>query len=247
MNDIFIIADFDHTITDQKSESSWGVLETSNLLKKENRQKCLKYKEYYLPIEKDTKISKEKKAIYLKQWLEKNLNIFIDSKLTKEQIDEISSKKESMILRKGVGELFDFTKKNNIPIIIISAGIKDVIINFLKSNNLLYNNIFILSNEIVYKDNIIAGFKHEAMHTLNKREVTYPKEIREKVKDRKEVILLGDNIEDIMMIPKNIKKAIKIGFLNGNKNKKIFEKKFDILYKEEPISEVINIIKKTHD
>ena len=53
-----------------------------------------------------------------------------------------------MILRKGVKEFLKYTYQNNIPVIIISAGITDIIENFLKANNCLYDNVHIILNKI---------------------------------------------------------------------------------------------------
>ncbi|MBR3898493.1 MAG: haloacid dehalogenase-like hydrolase [Bacilli bacterium] len=246
---LFIITDFDHTITDKDSNSSWGVLESSTLLSKESRKECEKYKNYYMPIEKDCTISEEEKSKYMKQWLEKNLNIFIKSKLTEKEIDRVSSKKDCMKLRKGSKEFLKFTNKYQIPVIIISAGISNIIENFLKTNDLLFNNIYIVSNIIKYKEGYIKGFRNEAIHSLNKNEIKLPSKIEEIIKEKEKIVLLGDNVEDIYMIPKGRENnTFKIGFLNGHKNnRKKYNETFDIVYDDESFTNVIDILKNTHD
>lgn len=249
LNKLYIITDFDHTITDKTSNSSWGVLETSSILPEKCRKECERHRNYYLPIEKDCTISKEIKSKYMKEWLEKNLNIFTKYKLDEEEINKISQKKDCMILRKGAKEFLKFTNKYNIPVIIISAGISNIIENFLKSNNLLFDNIYILSNIIKYKDGIIKGFRNEEIHSLNKNQIKMPTKIEKIIKERENIILLGDNVEDTLMIPKGKEdNTLKIGFLNGHiENKKNYEKTFDVVYEDESLIEIINVLKNTHD
>lgn len=244
-NNLYVIADFDHTITSSFSKSSWGVLETATFLPDDCLMQCEKYRNYYIPLEKSLNISFDEKSKLMNDWLTKNLNLFIKYKLTKEEIDNISDE-NCMILRDGMMEFFKFLHNNNIPIIIISAGIADIIEKFLRANNILFNNVFIVSNVLRYKDGYLKGFMNEKIHSLNKKDVVIPIKVKEVMNNRSRVLLLGDNIEDIYMIPKKSRDdAFKVGFLNGHlENKDEYNKYFDVVYNDDSNIDLVSLLLK---
>jgi len=66
----------------------------------------------------------------------------------------------------------------------------------------MYDNICLIGNEFVRDRDKAVDFKKPIIHSLNKDETVikeFPK-IYEKVKDKKNVILLGDSISDIQML-----------------------------------------------
>lgn len=244
IKNICIITDFDHTITTKNSKSSWDVLEMSKAIPKELKKECQNNREYYLPKERDYKISFSKKSKYMEQWLEKNLKVFIKSKITEEEIIEISKDKNCMTLRKNVKDLFELAKIKSIPIIVVSAGIEDIIKNFLLANDLLNEKVFIISNKLKYKNNVISGLKNRPIHSLNKSKTKYPHKIRKIVNKTNKIFLLGDNIEDTLLTPKEKEElTVKIGFLNREDNMSKYEKHFDIIIKDDTFKEVLNILK----
>ena len=244
IKNICIITDFDHTITTHDSKSSWDVLEMVKSLSDELREECQNNRNYYLPKEKDYKISFYKKSKYMKEWLEKNLNVFVKSKITEDEIKGVSKNKNCMKLRKDTNDLFKYAYKNKIPIIIISAGIEDIIKNFLLENKLLTENVYIISNKLKFKSKIISGIKNKPFHSLNKSKVKYPHKIKEIIKEKDKIFLLGDNIEDTLVTLKGKEKStVKIGFLNKEKNREEYQKSFDVVLKNGTFKEVLNILK----
>jgi HAD superfamily hydrolase (TIGR01544 family) len=109
-------------------------------------------------------------------------------------------------------------KRLKIPLIILSSsGLGyDAISMFLRKEKLLFNNIFIISNRFVWQGNKVIGIKKPIIHSLNKNYATikhFP-EVFEKVKGRKNAILLGNDINDARMSEGLNGKIVKIGFLN---------------------------------
>ena len=96
----YIITDFDHTLTEKDSKSSWGILETLNILKEETKAKFEDNKNYYLPIENNLNIEEAKRKQLMKEWTDNNLNLLINSNISKETIKKASYKKYCMKLRK---------------------------------------------------------------------------------------------------------------------------------------------------
>lgn len=114
--------------------------------------------------------------------------------------------------------------QKKIPVI-ISAGIGNFIKSFLINNNCYYNNIYITSNFIEFKDGIASGITENIIYSNNKDEASLDHKINNLIKKRFNIVLLGDYISDVKMAPITQKnKALKIGFLNpGSKHRETFK------------------------
>lgn len=246
LNDLYVIIDFDHTITSNRSKSSWGVLDSEEFLPKKIIEECKKYRDYYLPIEKDCNISFNKKSKMMEEWYKNHLELLIKYKLDEDTLNKITRSKNCMELRKDADKFFKFANENNIPIIIISAGITNVIEKFLKENNSLYDNVYIVANIIKFKNGFMKGFRNKIIHSLNKDKIDMPTKVKKLICDKKQIILIGDNISDILMIPREKESdALKIGFLNDYlENYKVYNQKFDIVYDANTsFEEIIKLLK----
>lgn len=242
MKNIFILADFDHTITSIDSKSSWEVVSKGEKLPKEYEKKCSELYKKYSKYEVDPNIDFQIKKQIVEKWYQTHFDLMVEYKIDKQTVDKLSKNKNSMTLKKGTKELFEYTKKKKIPFIIISAGIKNVIEDFLESNEILYDNIHIIANEINYSNEKVVSLKNKLIHALNKNDKEIINQINKITKKRDLAIMIGDNPDDPKMIPKD-KKSIKCGFLNDKKLKKSFEKSYDIILKpNETLKKIIEII-----
>ena len=241
LDKLYIVTDFDHTLTTKDSQNCWGVLSSIPNVNKEYIKKSHKNNDYYLPIEQDTNLDYETKNMNMQRWYTNHFDMLIKYKIKEIEINEIGQSK-SIILRDGVTEFLKFTNKNNIPVIIVSAGISNIIENVLKRNNCFFNNIYIISNIFKFKDGQIKSLRNHIIHSLNKNEITLPIKIKEVLKDKDEVIILGDNIDDSKVHLKENKKKLTIGFLNYNDYNKLksFQQHFDIVYSQN--SSFINLV-----
>ncbi len=94
--------------------------------------------------------------------------------------------------------MFDILKNYNIPLLILSAsGLGyDSVYYCLKHENKLYDNIDIISNDFVRDENGKAiGVREPIIHSFNKDETVvknFP--IYEDIKERKNILLLGDGL-----------------------------------------------------
>ena len=250
LNNLVVITDFDHTLTSFDSESTWGILDSKEVLPKDCIKKCEEFKNYYLPIENNFDLSFDIKNKLMNDWYTNHLNLFIKYKLNEKVLNDITSNKYCLKFRKSADRFLKFTYKNNIPVIIISAGISNVIENYLKANDCLFDNIYIISNIIKFKDGIIKGFRNNIIHSLNKDKIIYPVNVKNIFLNKKNILLIGDNISDISMIPKEYKdSALKIAFLNDYSNcYEVYKKNFDIVYNaDSSFDNIINMLKKvTH-
>lgn len=228
---IFIVLDFDRTITSFKSQDSWAV--SGLLLGKSFKDKLDSYYKYYRKIELDYNINIKEKENYMIEWYGKCMDLYYEYKLTKNKIFE-SVKKSSLIFREGAREFFEMTNKNDIPLVILSAGIGNVIEEFLKINNYYSKNIYIISNFIKFDSSgKMKTFEDKMIHTLNKNISGYlPKDFQKKIDNRKYGILVGDMLEDLNMIS-NKDNILTVGLLDNENNLELYKSYFDVVLKNE--------------
>ena len=239
---IYILTDFDKTITSGNSITSWGVLEESTHMPQEYKLEKDILAKYYGPIENDETINFNAKKEAMNEWWTKHLNLFIKYQVSEEIIKKESINHHTMTLRKGAKEFLEKLNKDNIPVIIISAGIGNFIESFLKAHNCYYDNIHIISNFITFENGIATGIKSNLIHSQNKNEISMSQEIKNYISTRSNTIILGDNTGDAYMSPD--KNALRIGFLEEklSENKKHYEEKFDIVCINSDFNEILENI-----
>ena len=188
----------------------------------------------YRPIEKDYTITLEEKTKAMQEWYEGCMDLYYKYKLTKEKLAK-SIEKSDLIFRKDAKEFLQSMYENDVPVIILSAGIGNVIRQFLADNNCDFENIHIISNFIEFDENgNMKKFDNsKIIHTLNKTlENHLPEEWQEKIDEKEWALLFGDLIEDLNMLPKNQKeKAVTIGFLEECEKRSLekYKKNFDLV------------------
>lgn len=232
LNNIYIVTDFDKTITNAYSNSSWGLISKSSLVNKNYIEDRNELYNFYHPIEIDNTLSYLYKNKMMIEWWQKHIGLLIKYNITEDIVKDIASKPDLISFREGALELLSTLNDMNIPVIIISAGIGNFIEMFLKLNNCLYDNILIISNYIVFENNKAVGIKHDIIHALNKYEVASLDKVKKFIGDRDLPIVLGDNIGDVLMVPSNQReKALKIGFLEErvDENLETFKKIYDVV------------------
>ena len=143
-----------------------------------------------------------------------------------------------------------FLKKMNelgVPVIIISAGIGNVIEEFLKLEDDYYDNIKIISNFIVFENGEFKEIAGEIIHALNKNVVRLDENSKQSIENRKNILLLGDGFADLKMISEDDKEnAITVGFLDEkiDENLELYNKGFDIVLTDlSSFEDVNNILK----
>lgn len=138
-------------------------------------------------------------------------------------------------LRDGAEKFFKLLIKNNIPLIILSAtGLGEVIPLFLKKEKLWSDNVFALTNTFQWdaKGRAIK-INEPIIHSLNKEESMVSEfPAQQKTKGRKNIILLGDSIDDANMAHGfKYDNIIKISFLNEKVEERLphYKKIFDAI------------------
>ncbi|XP_010505516.1 PREDICTED: 7-methylguanosine phosphate-specific 5'-nucleotidase A-like [Camelina sativa] len=247
-----VIADFDATLTRYRvnglrGQTSHGLLQQGNAYYDAKRQALY---DHYHPLEISPLIPVDEKTKLMEEWWSKTHELLIEGGLTYEAIKK-SVADSSIAFRQGVTELFEFLEKKEIPVLIFSAGLADVIEEVLRQNlHRTFKNVKIVSNRMVFNDDgQLVSFKGKLIHVLNKNEhaldmaaplhdrlgVDTAEEDEENanMKKRTNVLLMGDHLGDLRMSDGlNYETRISIGFLNDNIEKSLesYREAFDLVY-----------------
>lgn len=157
----------------------------------ETRELFLKY----YPIETNQALSVEERSEFMKEWWEANMRTFSQCGLTKSDFKEMITSSR-LALRHGVDEFMELVKTQDVPLYIMSGGIKEVIheamLNVLvhldhvgeplNERSLLQKyNVEILSNKFLYEptdekqeDELqTVSFHPQILHSMNKQGFIY--------------------------------------------------------------------------
>lgn len=236
-DNVYIFMDFDKTITIKQCVDSWDASANSEILGDELSSELTRYYKKYRPIEVDYELEQNEKEKYMIEWYRTCMELYYKHNMTKEKLEQ-SINKSKIILRKGLKNFFLKLYEKNIPVIILSAGIGNVIEQTLRNEGCYYENIKIISNFIKFdKNGNMIEYSDYLIHTLNKNiDKLADLKIKSSIEEKKYRIAIGDLIEDIQMIGQyEDEKSLKIGFLNENieQNMDMYKSKFDIVLTEE--------------
>jgi cytosolic 5'-nucleotidase 3 len=187
-----------------------------------------------------------KKKEKMAEWWDLHNQELLKHGLQQKHLD-IVAQSPKMQLRQGLAEFLTLLNAKHIPVVIMSAsGLGDYVIHkILERNKIDFPNINVISNspDFDQKGNLI-GFKKPIIHVLSKTETMikdFP--VYNKIKGLKNVILLGDNIEDIGMVEGfDYDNLIKIGFLNDHaaENLEAYKQNFDVVLLNDTNMDYIN-------
>lgn len=247
-----VIADFDRTLTKTFAEGKPTVSLITRLqngfFPPEYADKSNAIFNKYHPIEIDPNISlEEKKKAMTKRW-DEQFNLMLSYGLTRKIIEDAMDSEDTNF-RAWCADFFDTLHNNNIPLLILSAsGLGyDSIYYCLKHENKLYENIDIISNAFIRDETGKAVWVREPIiHSFNKDETVVKNlPIYEDIKDRKNILLLGDGIGDAGMADGfDYENIIKIWFLNNDtpENREKFSETFDLIILDDGDMEEVNKI-----
>ncbi|KAJ3685853.1 hypothetical protein LUZ61_015017 [Rhynchospora tenuis] len=259
-----VIADFDGTLTKYwcngvRGQTSHSLLQQGNAEYDAKRQALY---EYYHPLEISPTIPIEEKTKLMEEWWEKTHGLLIEGGLTYDAIKK-SVADASITFRDGVVQLFEFLKEKDIPVVIFSAGLADIIEEvFRQKLHRSFKNIKVVSNRMQFDESgRLVAFKGKTIHVFNKNEhaIDMAAPIHDKfgssdssdvngtfVKDRTNIVLLGDGLGDLGMSDGvSFEHRIAVGFLNSNieKSLKDYSEAFDIVFlNDAPMWGVVDLV-----
>ncbi|KAG2536350.1 cytosolic 5'-nucleotidase 3-like isoform X3 [Panicum virgatum] len=218
--------------------------------------------EHYHPIEICPDIPLPEKAKLMEEWWEKTHGLLIEGGLTYEDIKK-SVFDAVIAFRDGVVELFEYLEERDIPVLVFSAGLADIIEEvFRQKLHRPFKNVKVVSNRMVFnEEGRLVSFKGKTIHVLNKNEhaLDMAAPVHDNLGDpngsiddyslvrkRTNVLLLGDHIGDLGMSDGlNYENRIAVGFLNANIEKSLndYSKAFDVVYlNDAPMRGVVELV-----
>lgn len=254
---LHFLVDFDRTITKgiingKEVKSLMEFFRSGPYISKEYAEKSHELASIYRPFEQDLKLSLEERKKKMIEWWTKHFELLIKSGLNKIHLEKMVAEIEKagyLEFRESVFEFFDMAKEKQIPIVIISSSELGVTIEMiLKKHKKFSDNIKIITNEYKWdeKGNAI-DFKKPIIHVFNKDETSiknFP-EIHEKIKNRNNIILLGDSLGDLGMANgSQYETLLSFGFLEEKveENMPKYKESFDVVLTDNPNFEEINKI-----
>lgn len=231
-NNFYVVSDFDQTISTHNSNTTFSLFAKSGLYPSEYLNDVTKLYNYYRPLELNPNLSYEDKKNLSLKWHMASYKLMLKYKLKESDIDYIIDNNEAIILREGSIDFIRFLHNNNIPLIICSAGISNFIMKILEKHNCYTSNIYIHSNILKFKNNIIYDDNPYPIHSMVKNEIKLPDTFTNKLINRDYAIVIGDQLHDINManyLPK--KETISFAFLESNvkENHKLFINNYDVV------------------
>jgi len=252
---LHILADFDSTLTrayvdGKEVPSMLFLLYNGNYLSPDYNQKAKALQAKYRPIEDSPRICEKEKKKAMEEWWTLHFKLLIESGLNKKEIESVVDSGKTKF-RSGFPEFCDLLKSKDVPLVIMSSsGLGgDAVSMLLKKEGRLNGNIFIISNSFKWdKNGNAVDIKKPIIHGMNKDDTMIQKfPAFEAVKDRKNVILLGNSVGDVGMVKGfDCENLVKIGFLNYNVKESLdfFSRAYDVLILGDgPMGYINNLIK----
>ena len=259
---ILVVTDFDFTLfnkynysTGEKYDSSYGIFNKDVFggSQKDFQEKRKMLHSTYLKYEEDLSIDEQIRKDKIKEWTTRALGYILHPNFTRESISKmVEIKKNNIHFKNNVKKYYEKLIELNIPIIIVSGGIKEIIIEVLKLLNIKglddymeKKRLFIIANEFIFdENNKCVDFNKNVIYGFNKSEYV-KKIVDENFPKVENVFVMGDLDIDYKSIEKlqldKDKNVIGIGYIYFNPNDL---KNKDFNYEN---NELVNSFKKIYD
>jgi HAD superfamily hydrolase (TIGR01544 family) len=133
---------------------------------------------------------KKKKML---KWWDLLIELVTDAKITIDRLKK-SVNASNIALRDQVDDFIKTLFAKNIPLLVLSGGLGNVVIELLKENMIVLDNLKVFSNTVQFdKHGNAQKFISETIHMYNKNQaVLFDGEYYKKIENRPNVIVIGD-------------------------------------------------------
>ena len=208
-DNLLVITDFDATLTAGDSIQCHDLLPCTDLLTPEFRRD-------FMPLTNWTNDN----SINVTSWWDTAHGMMLRHGQPPKYLLPRLVAESGMYLRPGALELLSHLAENRIPLLIVSAGLSDIIEEFLRQQGLLTENVTVCSNRLNYGADsapksvepsppITSFTKHTAYSASSSFFKTH--------EQRTSILIMGDNATDVQPAV-NVPNAdiLSVGFLNVN-------------------------------
>ncbi|KAF1762410.1 hypothetical protein GCK72_010672 [Caenorhabditis remanei] len=261
-----VISDFDYTLSrfaNEKGErlsTTHGVFDDNVMrLNPALGQQFVDLKNKYYPIEFCPILTQEEKIPHMEKWWGTSHSLIVNEKFSKNTIEDFV-RQSRIVFKDGAEDFIQSLDAHNIPLVIFSAGIGNIIEYFLEQKlGAIPRNTHFISNMILFDEEEKAcAFSEPLIHTFCKNSSVIQKETSffHEINGRVNVILLGDSMGDIHM-DVGVERdgpTLKVGYYNGSLDDtaalKHYEEVYDIVLIHDPTLDVaqkiVDMINSTH-
>uniref|UniRef100_A0A5F8H0J1 5'-nucleotidase, cytosolic IIIB n=1 Tax=Monodelphis domestica TaxID=13616 RepID=A0A5F8H0J1_MONDO len=153
-----VISDFDMTLTrfgfnGKRCPTSYNILDNSKIVSEDCQKKLKDLLHYYYPIEIDPNRTVKEKYPLMVEWWTKAHDLLCQQKIQKYQIAQIVRDSDAM-LRDGFETFFNTLYQSNVPLLIFSAGIGDILEEMIRQMNVFHPNIHVVSNYMDFNESV---------------------------------------------------------------------------------------------
>lgn len=231
-DNLHIVTDFDRTLTKsgEGAKTSFHALYESPLVSQKYKQEYRVLFNKYAKIETNMALSEKKRSKEMDDWWRAHQLLLVQENLVKKDFENFFNKNHIHILRDGVESFFKHAENCDVPTLIFSAGIGDVIQQILDAKNIT-GTISVVSNFLVWDiDGVAIGYRPPLITPLKKKGA-YVSEFHKKiVAERKGVLLIGDSLSDVSMADSLLSETIlRIGFVDDAKNMEAYCEVYDVV------------------
>lgn len=244
--ELLLVLDFDHTITTftlgdgRRTPMCHDVVEKSPLMPQA-------FRDDYDRIWAEQKEGIANGNWSWERWWRRSHEIMADHGLQRQWLPEMV-KDSGIVCRPGCHDLFELANALHIPVLIVSAGISDIIVEVMTRENLPLDNVRILANRMVFDEatGLLRGFEEPALHSHGKADVgLWEKDYFESLR-RKHVLLVGDSPRDVDCLEKvpGLVEDIRVGLYNPHERasmRSLYEDSFDMLLSRAPEAPVCDV------
>ena len=192
---VHFVFDFDRTLTVRNSKTNEDVT-TWHILREHLPEVGKKQYQDLFEKYRVLEINGTMTELDAAEWWSSILDLFVEHKLDLAAVEQDFLDRAS--IRPGTAELFQLCKNNDIPTIVMSAGIRDVIEMWGRSYGV--SPSLTLSTALILDEasTVIGWHRDTLIHVLNKSETNHP-ELASIRSSRPKAILVGDSMNDADM------------------------------------------------
>uniref|UniRef100_A0AAY4B8W4 5'-nucleotidase n=1 Tax=Denticeps clupeoides TaxID=299321 RepID=A0AAY4B8W4_9TELE len=247
-----VISDFDMTLTrfaynGKRCPTCHNILDNSKLISEDCKAELADLLKTYYPIEIDSTRPVEEKLPLMVEWWTKAHHILVQQRIRKDLLAVVVQESDAM-LRDGYQLFFNHLQEHDVPLLIFSAGIGDILEEVIRQAGVFHPNVKVFSNYMEFNDTgVLQGFKGELIHVYNKHEGALLNSSHfQELKQRHNVLLLGDSLGDLSMadgVP-DLENILKIGYLNDKveERRESYLSSYDIVLEKDETMDVPNAI-----
>jgi len=247
-----VITDFDYTLTKSHLDGArcttcHGVIENYSRMPPLFREKQKQMFEKYYPIEIDPHLTVEEKLPHMLQWYDQGHELLLKCDMLKKDF-ALMVQENPTEFREGTSQLLNDLNQKNVPVLVFSAGVGDIIDEALKIAGLMKDNVKVISNYMEFDEHEkLVRFSSQLIHMFNKNEgaVRHSSYFQD-LSHRHNVILMGDSLGDLHMAhgvepPSTV---LTIGFLNDKIEERLekYKEGYDIVLIDDQTMQVPHAI-----